>query len=148
MTSLLSKTFSRAVLLWLPSKNTVAADQHLRLKKQWRDLYHRHQEFRAIILGYSPRDVIFGNKGLVKGDNPSDFTLPNMTFMEQELVNLWTSIVYWSTSWQTSFIIFFKYLLQLLKGTAKAKTTLLMQLWNCHYTLLQTFVCYLLVFIT
>ncbi|XP_025106965.1 centrosomal protein of 83 kDa-like isoform X2 [Pomacea canaliculata] len=66
-------------------KNTVAADQHLRLKKQWRDLYHRHQEFRAIILGYSPRDVIFGNKGLVKGDNPSDFTLPNMTFMEQEL---------------------------------------------------------------
>nr|KAG5711378.1 hypothetical protein BaRGS_006075 [Batillaria attramentaria] len=63
----------------------VPAEQHARLKKQWKELYRRHQEFRAIILGRSPYDIVIGERTFSKVDPNLDFTVPNMTFMEQEL---------------------------------------------------------------
>lgn len=63
----------------------VPAEQHARLKKQWKELYRRHQEFRAIILGRSPYDIPIGERKFAKVDTNLDFTMPNMTILEQEL---------------------------------------------------------------
>ncbi|XP_076448192.1 uncharacterized protein LOC143284928 isoform X2 [Babylonia areolata] len=67
----------------------VPADQYARLKKQWKDLYRRHQEFRSIILGYLPHNLVIGQGRAppCKVDPRAnlDATMPNVTFMEQEM---------------------------------------------------------------
>jgi len=65
----------------------VPQDQFARLKKQWKDLYRRHQEFRNIILGRLPQGILIGDreKFTSKVDFALDRTVPNMTLMEQEL---------------------------------------------------------------
>ncbi|KAK7102441.1 hypothetical protein V1264_020657 [Littorina saxatilis] len=65
----------------------VPPDQFARLKKQWKELFRRHQEFRNIILGRLPQGVIIGERTFSKMD-PSinlDATIPNVTLLEQEM---------------------------------------------------------------
>ena len=66
------------------------ADTYARLKKQWKDLYRRHQEFRNIILGHLPQDVVIGERTFSKMEFNAnlDSTMPNITLLEQELVSV------------------------------------------------------------
>ena len=66
------------------------AETYARLKKQWKDLYRRHQEFRNIILGHLPQDVVIGERTFSKMEvNMNlDGTMPNISLMEQELVSV------------------------------------------------------------
>ena len=66
------------------------AETYARLKKQWKDLYRRHQEFRNIILGHLPQDVVIGERTFSKMEvNVNlDGTMPNISLMEQELVSV------------------------------------------------------------
>ena len=66
------------------------AETYARLKKQWKDLYRRHQEFRNIILGHLPHDVVIGERTFSKMEvNMNlDGTMPNISLMEQELVSV------------------------------------------------------------
>ncbi|KAL8594740.1 hypothetical protein ACOMHN_051686 [Nucella lapillus] len=66
----------------------VPAEQYARLKKQWKELYRRHQEFRTIILGYLPQNLVFGERKLSKMDPSAanmDPIVPTVSLMEQEM---------------------------------------------------------------
>lgn len=68
----------------------VPQELYTRLKKQWKELYRRHQEFRNIILGRYPVGLVIGDQGgyISKAEKFSfnvDATIPNVTLMEQEL---------------------------------------------------------------
>ena len=73
-----------------PCRKSVPAETYARLKKQWKDLYRRHQEFRNIILGHLPQDVVIGERTFSKMEvNVNlDGTMPNISLMEQELVSV------------------------------------------------------------
>ncbi|KAK6176330.1 hypothetical protein SNE40_014634 [Patella caerulea] len=52
-------------------KNCVPHEVHNRLKKQWKDLYRRHQEFRAILLP-NVKHVAIGDKSFAVATLPQD----------------------------------------------------------------------------
>ncbi|XP_041350468.1 centrosomal protein of 83 kDa-like isoform X2 [Gigantopelta aegis] len=62
----------------------VPQDAYNRLKKQWKDLYRRHSEFRALLLP-NIRQVPIGDMSFGTMAIPFDVTLPNFSFdLEQQ----------------------------------------------------------------
>ncbi|XP_071082118.1 centrosomal protein of 83 kDa-like [Haliotis cracherodii] len=61
----------------------VPQDAYNRLKKQWKDLYRRHQEFRAMLLP-GVRHVNIGDKSFATINMPFDASLPNWSVLDLE----------------------------------------------------------------
>lgn len=69
-------------------RKCVPQENHNRLKKQWKDLYRRHSEFRKCLIGGGVANVPIGDMMFTSFNMTHDATfLPNYSFNEEVSVS-------------------------------------------------------------